>query len=308
MTLRRCVMCGLAMGLVLWGAGIGAGLLPGQSDARAQDPPFVPSTCALEGAWIMAVSTPQGQQIQTLTLTAQTERPDLYTAVMESSGDCPTLMSAMPGCDRQSRFVGLAKTGATQDWQLTVLNYSLTQNRNGSQSPLVTVISSDTLHCIGPDVMEAEVSIATYLPHQDADHIGLPALDDKPIACTVLDAMFRRVSLMPPCEEIPVTEPIAVQVGDEFTVSLESNPTTGYAWAQVGGFPDWLEQTDYQYKPSSHEPGMVGSGGFDEWTYRAKAAGLTTLLYVYRQPWATEGPPEKTHSVQVISQEPMNGQ
>jgi len=307
MTVKRRVVCVGAMAFILLGTNLGVGMWSLQPVAKAEDVPLVPSPCSLEGAWIMTILGPQGPQIQTVTFTAQTERPDLFTAVMESAANCPTPMSAMTGKNHQSRFVGLAKTGPHLNWQLTVMGYRLTQDRTGHQSPLVTVISSDTLHCMGLDVMEAKVSIATYLLRQNADRIGLPSPDEKPVACISQDAMFRRVPLMLPCEPLPATESIVVQVGDEFTVSLESNPTTGFAWTLVEVLPDWLEQTDYQYKPSVHEPGMVGSGGIDEWTYRAKAAGATTLLYVYRQPWISkEVPPEKTYSVQVIAEEPVS--
>jgi len=74
--------------------------------------------------------------------------------------------------------------------------------------------------------------------------------------------------------------------------------------------PYWLEEIDYQFKPLPSPPGTTGTGGFEEWTYRPKAAGSTMLLYEYRQGWAGDDgpPPARTHSVLVMAQDTGDGQ
>ncbi|MCF7973263.1 MAG: protease inhibitor I42 family protein [Phycisphaerae bacterium] len=307
MVSKKNIMVGLLLGMA-WVVGMRVTVWPTLPVMAQGGDPFVPPPCSLEGAWIMTVFTPQGPQIQTVTLTAQADNPDQLTAVMEFQTCCRTLTSLMPDCEGKSRFVGLAKKDPSSDWQLTVLGYSPNQGIEGHPSQFLTVISSTDLHCTGQDVMEARISIATYWLRQAEDNIGLPGPDEKPIMCMAFDARFRRVPLLRPCIEVPVSERIEVKVGDEFTVSLDSNPTTGFSWLFLGALPQWLEQTDYQYRPSAHDPGIVGSGGVEEWTYKANAAGITTLLYAYCQPWASDVPPAKTHSVLVVAGERMDGE
>jgi predicted secreted protein len=114
--------------------------------------------------------------------------------------------------------------------------------------------------------------------------------------------------MMQPCESTPVTELVYVKVGEAFTVSLASNPTTGFGWTLVEALPYWLEQTDYQFRALPSDPGTTGTGGFEEWTYRPKAVASTMLLYEYAQPWAGNVLPAKTHSVLVMAQAPDTGE
>lgn len=305
MTTRRYVICLAMVGWVLACTGV----LPLQPVATAQDVPVAPVTCSPEGAWIMTILTPQGPQVQTLTVTSRGDAMDRqYTAVLELGEQGTTLLSLLPGFDRQSRFVGQVKKAGDSDWQMTVLGHGFKQGDAGSKMQYLSVLSSTSLHCSGLDVMAAKVTMATFLAHQDADHNGLPDPDQRPIVCMTFDALFEQVPMMRPCASTPVTELINVEVGEAFTVSLASNPSTGFGWTLVGALPYWLEQTDYQFSPLPSDPGTTGTGGFEEWTYRPKAAAATMLLYEYRQPWAGDVPPAKTHSVLVVAQEPGAGQ
>ena len=231
-----------------------------------------------------------------------------YTAVLEVGERGKMLMNLSPEADRQSRFVGLVKKAGDDAWQMTVLGYGLKQGVAGTEMKYLSVISSGNIQCTGLDVMAARINLATFLARQDADHNGLPDPNERPVVCMPLDASFQRVDLIRLCEPVPVTEPIYVDVGDEFTVSLESNPTTGFGWTRVGALPYWLEQTDYQFRPLPSAPGTTGSGGFEEWTYKARAAASTVLIYEYRQSWDSDSPPARTHSVLVIAEEPVTGQ
>jgi formylglycine-generating enzyme required for sulfatase activity len=81
-------------------------------------------------------------------------------------------------------------------------------------------------------------------------------------------------------------EEVTTAVGEEFEINLESNPTTGYSWSLVEHLPDWLELVGMTYVAT--DPGMVGGGGTEIWTFRATGAGSTTLTFEYERPWEDE--------------------
>ena len=306
MKARRHVITVLTLALAM----LGTGMPCFQSVARAQGDPLVPEPCSPEGAWIMTLMTPQGPQIQTLAITPRSDAADQYTAVLELGEQGNSLLSLLPGFDRQTRFVGQVKKAAADAWQMTVLGYGLKENATGSQVRYMSVVSTSDLHCSGLNVMAAKINMATFLADQDADHNGLPDPEERPVVCMAFDAVFAQVPMMQPCESDPVTQLVDVKVGEAFTVTLESNPTTGFTWSLVGALPYWLEETNYEFKPLPAPPGTTGTGGFEEWTYLPKAAGSTMLLYEYRQGWVGDDgpPPARTHSVLVMVQEPGEGQ
>ena len=49
------------------------------------------------------------------------------------------------------------------------------------------------------------------------------------------------------------------------------------------------------------DPPVVGSGGVEEWTFRANAAGTTALTLAYRQPWATDEPPAEQKTFAIVA-------
>jgi inhibitor of cysteine peptidase len=97
-------------------------------------------------------------------------------------------------------------------------------------------------------------------------------------------------------------EQVSVTVGEEFTVKLASNPTTGYSWALAGALPSWLVQVNQAYIADTS--GLAGAGGTEHWTFRATAAGSATLTLQYERPW--EGTPAETHVCQVTARLPTD--
>ena len=77
---------------------------------------------------------------------------------------------------------------------------------------------------------------------------------------------------------------VEVFVGSSFTVTLDSNATTGYSWElkEISN-PAVLEKTDNKYvAPTSS---LIGAGGQEVWNFKALAPGTTTLSMEYSQPW-----------------------
>jgi formylglycine-generating enzyme required for sulfatase activity len=117
--------------------------------------------------------------------------------------------------------------------------------------------------------------------------------EDKPIQTQVYQVTAKNPADM---------EKIDVLVGEEFRIGLESNPSTGYSWSLAEHLPDWLEQVDKTYVAT--DPGMIGGGGTETWTFRATGSGSATLTFEYQRPW--EDKPIQTHVCQVTAraQEP----
>jgi len=77
-------------------------------------------------------------------------------------------------------------------------------------------------------------------------------------------------------------QPVSVNVGQQFVVELESNPTTGFIWTATFD-AKVLSQVSKDYTASPAAPGLVGSGGKDKFTFKAVAAGTTDLTFGYHR-------------------------
>lgn len=89
-----------------------------------------------------------------------------------------------------------------------------------------------------------------------------------------------------------------VGMNDIVTISLASNPTTGYEWTvkTTGN----LVITDQEFI-SDNVPGMVGEGGFQKWTLSATAPGTYEFDGIYQRPWEETGEDETYHLTLIFS-------
>ena len=88
------------------------------------------------------------------------------------------------------------------------------------------------------------------------------------------------------------SKPILVNSGEEFTIVLDSNPTTGYHWEIVDELSASLEFISKDY--INDKPGAVGSGGVDVWTFKAISAGETQVTLGYYPPSNELEDPQQT--------------
>ena len=78
---------------------------------------------------------------------------------------------------------------------------------------------------------------------------------------------------------------VEITVGGSLTITLESNPTTGFQW-ELTEITDQtvLQQTDHEFKPP--ETGApVGAGGEEVWTFKGLKAGESIISMEYSRPW-----------------------
>lgn len=80
---------------------------------------------------------------------------------------------------------------------------------------------------------------------------------------------------------------LSVKTGDSFTVTLCSNPTTGFQWeSAVISDQSILTETSHQYvSPESEPPPPPGTPGQDVWTFQALKKGTSTISIAYSRPW-----------------------
>lgn len=80
------------------------------------------------------------------------------------------------------------------------------------------------------------------------------------------------------------TELIKAKVGEPFTISLPSNPTTGYAWTA-----DYdnvlLREEEGQFEPSVMDSIRLGAGGTSVFVFTPLLRGKTTIRFVYKRSW-----------------------
>jgi inhibitor of cysteine peptidase len=91
------------------------------------------------------------------------------------------------------------------------------------------------------------------------------------------------------------SDTIKVPVGGEFSVRLESNPTTGYVW-DVETLPEGVELLGSEYEKSAGDrpPGDPGSQAF---RFRARNAGEHLIHFALKRQWESKA--IKSHIVKV---------
>ena len=76
-------------------------------------------------------------------------------------------------------------------------------------------------------------------------------------------------------------------VGGELTVTLGSNPTTGYQWLEEAKISDEtiIRQVSHKFVgPGIDKP--PGTPGEEVWTFKALKKDTVTILLEYSRPWS----------------------
>jgi inhibitor of cysteine peptidase len=91
---------------------------------------------------------------------------------------------------------------------------------------------------------------------------------------------------------------VEVAVGEEFSVQLAGNPTTGYMWSLAELDSNYLQQqgeADYE-----RDNDLIGAGGVYTFHFKALQVGQTTLTLAYARSFEPDVPPERVFSVEVV--------
>ncbi len=106
-------------------------------------------------------------------------------------------------------------------------------------------------------------------------------------ACTTQKDIAVKVS----CDDFKnphVTKTIKVTEGKDFTVTLCSNPTTGFSWETPHiSDPKIVQVVDSTFiaPNTGATPPLAGAPGSNMWTFKAVAKGTITIANSYSRPW-----------------------
>jgi inhibitor of cysteine peptidase len=109
----------------------------------------------------------------------------------------------------------------------------------------------------------------------------------KRIASIILAAAFLLVvaATASVCDNAPCEKVTNAVVGEDFTITLESNAgSTGYEWWTKFD-PAYLTLVNSIEKVKEESSGMVGVPGEKSFTFNAKKAGSTEIILLQLQPW-----------------------
>lgn len=93
---------------------------------------------------------------------------------------------------------------------------------------------------------------------------------------------------------------ISASVGENFTISLESNQSTGYSWS-VGMVSDNAQVVVAGMDYDLPDNAKTGQGGAEVWHMKAVAPGTVKLMFYYARSWEKEAP-SKTVSFNITIQ------
>jgi inhibitor of cysteine peptidase len=92
---------------------------------------------------------------------------------------------------------------------------------------------------------------------------------------------------------------IEAQAGQNFTIILKANATTGYQWQ----FAKPLDESIVQLISSEYladKTKLVGAGGKQVWMFKALKAGQTNISFKYVRPWKKNTPPQNEESFVIV--------
>lgn len=116
----------------------------------------------------------------------------------------------------------------------------------------------------------------------------------------IITAMICCIGLGLALAKDKAAKPIDAKTGNEFSITLDSNPTTGYRWQLAKPLDESLVKlvgNEYQEPESS---GAVGAGGKEIWTFKAVAEGKTAIAMKYVRSWEKNQPPAKRAKFEVV--------
>lgn len=90
---------------------------------------------------------------------------------------------------------------------------------------------------------------------------------------------------------------VEVEKGCEIRIELAENPTTGYEWQLTA---PGLTYVSDEYQPDEVAEGVVGSGGYHVWVYKADNSGTYPIKGIYKRSWEETSTDDKTWEATVI--------
>lgn len=96
-----------------------------------------------------------------------------------------------------------------------------------------------------------------------------------------------------------VRKTIELSVGQEFTVHLKSNQTTGYKWDFAEPMPVTIVRMNWTLY-NAPDPQIPGAGGEEVFSFKAIAPGKGTIKLAYARPWEKGVAPAQMATYEVV--------
>ena len=116
------------------------------------------------------------------------------------------------------------------------------------------------------------------------------------IVLSIVIAVFASVS----CANVRISKPAS----SELSVTLLSNPTTGYTWSAVVEDENIATFTGSEFNGPDTE-GLVGAGGTETLYFRTENPGTTNVKLIYSRPWSNEV--ANTHTAVITVNKDLTG-
>jgi len=96
-------------------------------------------------------------------------------------------------------------------------------------------------------------------------------------------------------------ERVELKTGELLIVTLESNPSTGYAW-EVSQTDETIlmQKGKGEFQQVTQPEGLVGAGGTETFRFEAVGVGQVTLMLVYHRSWEENVEPLQTYTLQIV--------
>jgi inhibitor of cysteine peptidase len=120
-----------------------------------------------------------------------------------------------------------------------------------------------------------------------------------PAGLTLLSACSQTPSHVSLDQEAKNHCPLSLYPGQELTLSLRSNPSTGFRWEVKEAASGVLKSLGPEVYSHPEDAGLVGSAGQSTWRYKALNPGSGRLLMIYQQPWEPNVAPASTFDCQI---------
>ena len=108
-----------------------------------------------------------------------------------------------------------------------------------------------------------------------------------------------KTTMIPAHEYTDPSTPIEAATGEEFTISLDSNPSTGYSWRIAGKVDERVVRlAGTSFIPPDSD--LRGAAGTRIWTFKGAGEGKTMLSFEYLRPWENRPPRQKATFTVVV--------
>ncbi len=118
------------------------------------------------------------------------------------------------------------------------------------------------------------------------------------LVCLVLGAAGPAPAVQKKATRHQPIQTLVVEKGRIFSITLASNPTTGYGWKLAGKpNPKVVKFLGQGYKPSDLK--RLGAGGREVWSFKAVGSGRAVISLHYLRSWEKDKKPAHSRLIEV---------